>query len=124
VPDLATRRSVYGARGQLRSAVRKGALALRPEKVERTFELTLDRGGRLRGTDLHGPENVQERYLIHLAGYDLALAMRQQIGADTPKELAASRASLLWPLDPDLRPLLKRILPPDAGPALTSSMGR
>jgi hypothetical protein len=39
---------------------------LRAEKVERSFAIVLDRGG-LRRTHLRGRDNVQKRYLVHLA---------------------------------------------------------
>ena len=42
--DLEARRAVYGNRARLRSAVGKAALALRAQKVERSFALILDRG--------------------------------------------------------------------------------
>jgi hypothetical protein len=69
--DLDARRAVYGNRTRLRSGVASEALKLRAEKVERSFEHTLDRGG-LRRTYLRGRENVQKRYLVHVAGFNLA----------------------------------------------------
>jgi hypothetical protein len=42
--DLDARRAVYGNRARRRSGVGQTALALRAEKVERSFALTLDRG--------------------------------------------------------------------------------
>jgi len=66
----------------------------RAEIVERSFAHTLDRGG-MRRTWLRGCENVQKRYLVHVAG--LGILMRLLIGAGTPKETAArSRAYLLF----------------------------
>jgi hypothetical protein len=56
----------------LRSGIGKEALALRAEKVERSFALTLDRGG-LRRTHVRGRENVQKRYVVHVAGYNPGL---------------------------------------------------
>src|SRR5918995_547335 len=120
--DLAARRAVYGNRARLRSGVGQEAFALRAERVERSFALTLDRGG-LRRTHLRGRENVQKRYFVHVAGYNLGLVMRQLIGAGTPKELAARGAGLLWLFDPDVGLLVILILPHDAGPDPTSSTG-
>jgi transposase len=85
--DFEARRAVYGNRARLRSGVAKEALKLRAERVERSFEHTLDRGG-LRGTSLRGRENLQKRYLVHVAGFNLGLVMRALLGAGTPKELA------------------------------------
>ena len=118
--ELDARRAVYGNRARLRSGIGKEGLALRAEKVERSFALTLDRGG-LRRTWLRGRENVQKRYFVHVAAYNLGLVMRQLLGAGTPKELAARGAGLLWLLDPDLGLLVILILPPDTNPKPTSS---
>jgi transposase len=120
--DRDARRAVYGNRARLRSGIGKDGLALRAEKVERSFALTLDRGG-LRRTWLRGRENVQKRYFVHVAGYNLGLVMRQLIGAGTPKELAARGAALLSLLHPDVGLLLVLILPPGAAPEPTSSTG-
>jgi transposase len=56
--------------------------------VERGFALILDRGG-LRRVWLRGRTNVQKRYLIHVAGYNMGLLMRLLTGAGTPRELVA-----------------------------------
>ena len=120
--DLEARRAVYGNRARLRSGVGKAALALRAEKVERSFALVLDRGG-LRRTHVRGRENVQKRYVIHVAGYNLGLVLRQLIGAGTPKELAARGGWLLWLLDPDMGLLIILVLPTEPSPNSTSSTG-
>jgi transposase len=57
----------------------------RREKVERGFALILDRGG-MRRVWLRGRANVQKRYLIHVAGYNLGLIMRLLTGSGTPRE--------------------------------------
>jgi transposase len=118
--DLEARRAVYNNRARLRSGVGQEAFALRAEKVERSFALTLDRGG-LRRAWLRGRENLQKRYLVHVAAYNLGLVMRQLIGAGTPRELAARSARLLCLLDPERGLLVILILPPDARPEPTSS---
>jgi transposase len=95
--DRDARRAVYGNRARLRSGIGKDGLALRAEKVERSFALTLDRGG-LRRTWLRGRENVQKRYFVHVAGYNLGLVMRQLIrrrhaeGTGRPRRRAAVAA--------------------------------
>ena len=66
----------------------------RAELVERSFAHILDRRG-LRRTWLQGRENVHKRYLIHVAGHNLGLLMRQLIGAGTPREAAARGWCLL-----------------------------
>ena len=97
--DLDARRAVYGNRARLRSGVAKEALKLRAEKVERSFEHSLDRGG-LRRTHLRGRENVQKRYLVHIAGFNLGLVMRALLGAGTPRELAARGGIVFWLINP------------------------
>ena len=87
--DQDARRAVYNNRTRLRSEVGKQAMRQRAELVERSFAHILDRGG-LRRTWLRGRENVHKRYLIHVAGHNLGLLMRQLIGAGTPKEAVAS----------------------------------
>ena len=70
------------------SQVARQAFKLRAEIVERSFAHSLDRGG-MRRTWLRGRENVHKRYLLHVAGHNLSLLMRQLIGAGTPKEAVA-----------------------------------
>src|SRR5206468_2558755 len=82
--DDAARRAVYNNRARLLSEVARQAFKLRAELVERGFALTLDRGG-MRRAWLRGRENLQERYLIHVAGYNLGLIMRLLTGAGTPR---------------------------------------
>jgi transposase len=86
--DEAARRAVYNNRARLRSGVAKEALKLRAELVERSFALTLDRGG-MRRAWLRGRENLHKRYLVHVAGYNLGLIIRLLVGAGTPREFLA-----------------------------------
>ena len=86
--DDAARRAVYNNRARLRSGAAKEAFKLRAELVERSFALTLDRGG-MRRAWLRGRENLHKRYLVHVAGYNLGLIMRLLVGAGTPREFSA-----------------------------------
>ncbi len=92
--DEAARRAVYNNRARLRSGVAKEAFRLRAERVERSFALTLDRGG-MRRAWLRGRENLQKRYLVHVAGYNLGLIMRLLVGAGTPREFVAGMSARL-----------------------------
>ena len=74
--DEAARRAVTNNRTRLLSGVAKEAFKLRAEIVERSFAHNLDRGG-MRRTWLRGRENVHKRYLLHVAGHNLSLLMRQ-----------------------------------------------
>ena len=92
--DEAARRAVYNNRARLLSSVARAAFKLRAEVVERCFAHVLDHG-RMRRTWLRGRENIQKRYLIHVAGHNLGVLMRQLIGAGTPRE-AAGRGILTF----------------------------
>jgi hypothetical protein len=82
--DDAARRAVYNNRTRLLSGVARQALKLRAELVERSFALILDRGG-MRRVWLRGRDNVQKRYLIHVAGYNLGLRIAiADRGGDAP----------------------------------------
>jgi hypothetical protein len=82
--DHAARRAVYNNRARISTAIGRAAGRLRTELVERSFEHTLNRGG-MRRVWLRGLENVQKRYLLHVAGFNLALLMRKLLGHGTPK---------------------------------------
>jgi len=85
--DDAARRAVYNNRVRLLSGVARAAFKLRAELCERSFALVLDRGG-MRRAWLRGRENLHKRYLLHVAGYNLGLLMRQLIGVGTPRGAA------------------------------------
>jgi transposase len=95
--DAEARRAVYNNRARLRSGVAREAFKLRAELVERSFALTLDRGG-MRRAWLRGGENLKKRYLVHVAGYNLGLVMRLLVGAGTPREFLARAAARLLAL--------------------------
>ena len=104
------RRAVYNNRARLRSGVAKEAFKRRAELVERSFALTLDRGG-MRRSWLRGRENLHKRYLVHVAGYNLGLIMRLLIGAGTPREFLAGVSAhlmLLTTADDTLTGILDR----------------
>jgi transposase len=115
--DAAARRAVYANRARLLSGVARVALALRAVLCERAFAHLLDRGG-MRRTWLRGRDNVTKRYLIHVAGHNLGLLMRDLFGAGTPR--AAADLRLLW-LAADDHLLLVLLAPQgtdtNAGPA-------
>jgi transposase len=92
--DQEAQRAVYNNRTRLRSSVAKEAFKLRAELVERSFALTLDRGG-MRRAWLRGRENLHKRYLVHVAGYNLGLIMRLLVGAGTPREFLACESAHL-----------------------------
>jgi transposase len=95
--DEEARRAVYNNRARLRSGVARKAFKLRAELVERSFALTLDRGG-MRRAWLRGGENLHKRYLVHVAGYNLGLIMRLLVGAGTPRGFLAGASAYLLAL--------------------------
>lgn len=83
--DKAARRAVYNNRARISSGIGKQAARKRTELVERSFEHTLDRGGGMRRAHLRGRENIEKRYLVHSAGFNLGLLMRSLYGNGTPR---------------------------------------
>ena len=83
--DHDARRAVYNNRTRTASGIGKELAKKRSELVERSFEHVLDRCGGMRRAWLRGCENVHKRYLIHVAGFNLALLMRQKFGFGTPR---------------------------------------
>ena len=99
--DDDAKRAYYNNRNRLLSEVAREAFRLRAELVERSFALTLDRGG-MRRAWLRGRDNVQKRYLIHVSGYNLGLIMRLLTGVGTPRRWADTNIAMIWlicPLD-------------------------
>lgn len=89
----ANRRRIQGDRG-------KQLLRKRGELLERPFAHYLEAGG-MRRTHLRHQENILKRLLVHIAGFNLGILMRDLLGAGTPKELAGLRGALcrlLWGL--------------------------
>ena len=78
---LAARRSVKSKSG-------KDLLRRRGMHIERSFAHILDCGGMRRAT-LRGWENLNKRYKLAAAFYNLSQLMRKLFGFGTPKQLAA-----------------------------------
>ncbi|HIJ92246.1 MAG: transposase [Rhodospirillales bacterium] len=91
------RRAVTNNRTRLQSGVAKEAFKPRAELCERSFAHTLDRGGMPR-THLRGRENVRKRYLLHVAGHNLSLLMRQLAGAGTTREAVGRAKGVIFVL--------------------------
>jgi transposase len=73
------RRRIRGVRGQR-------LLRLRGERLERPFAHLYETGG-MRRVYLRGHTNIRKRLLVHTAGFNLGLLMRQLIGVGTPRGL-------------------------------------
>ena len=83
----ANRRRTKGARG--RELMKK-----RGELLERLFAHICGTGG-MRRTHLREHDNILKRMLIHVAGCNLGLLMRELFGAGTPRSLQGRRAAFL-----------------------------
>ncbi|MCK5362916.1 MAG: transposase, partial [Gammaproteobacteria bacterium] len=83
----ANRRRIRGARG-------KRLMRRRGELVERPFAHYLEAGG-MRRTHLRMHGNILKRLLVHVAGFNLGVLMRDLIGTGTPRELAELRQRLI-----------------------------
>jgi transposase len=112
--DLEAYRQFHANRRRTRGNEGKRLSRLRDELVERSFAL-LKRTGGLARTTLRGLANVNKRYLIHAAAYNLGLVMRAIFGHGTPKGMAEALARLLTVL---LAPILLifALLMPDFRP--------
>ena len=80
--------AVYANRRRLRGERSKALHRLRAERVERSFAHCYETG-RLRRVHLRGHGNIRKRVLVHVAAFNLGLAMRQLLGSGTPRELRA-----------------------------------
>ncbi len=59
----------------------------RGELIERSFAHMLDTGGQRR-TTLRGHTNINKRYTLQAAAFNLSLVMRQLVGAGKPRAFA------------------------------------
>jgi transposase len=82
-------RSVRAARRSVKSKTGKDLLRRRGMHIERSFAHILDAGG-MRRTTLRGWENLNKRFKLAAAFYNLSQLMRLLFGFGTPKQLAAA----------------------------------
>jgi transposase len=82
-------RAVRAARRSVKSKSGKDLLRRRGMHIERSFAHILDCGG-MRRTTLRGWENLNKRFKLAAAFYNLSQLMRQLFGYGTPKQLAAA----------------------------------
>ena len=98
------RDAVYRNRRRIRGARGKRLLRLRGERLERPFAHLYETGG-MRRVYLRGHTNIRKRLLIHTAGFNLGLLMRQLIGVGTPRGLQGRLVAVVSTLYVLLRPL-------------------
>jgi transposase len=83
------KKAVQAARRSTKSTSGKELLRRRGMHIERSFAHVLDCGG-MRRTTLRGWENLNKRFKLAAAIYNLSQLMRKLFGIGTPKQLAAS----------------------------------
>jgi len=98
-------KAVRGARRSSRSASGKALLRKRGMHIERTFAHILDAGG-ARRTTLRGLENLNKRFKLSAAIYNLSQLLRHLFNLGTPKQWAAGAETLLASLPRLLREAL------------------
>ena len=86
--------AVYANRRRIRGERGKRLLRQRGEKVERSFAHCYETGGMRRVHLRHHP-NILKRLLVHVAAFNLGLAMRKVFGHGTPRSLQGYEAALL-----------------------------
>jgi transposase len=90
------KQAVQAARRSVKSQSGKDLLRRRGMHIERSFAHILDAGG-MRRTTLRGWENLNKRFKLAAAFYNLSQLMRKLFGFGTPKQLAAGGRLLLLP---------------------------
>lgn len=89
----AARRATYANRRRMKRAKGKKLQRRRGEILERCFAHCYGSVG-MRRTHLRRHRNIQKRGLIHVAGFNLSLAMRKLCGAGTPRGLQERLAAV------------------------------
>jgi transposase len=90
----AERDAVYANRRRIRGRRGRRLMRKRGELIERSFAHCYDTGG-MRRTHLRKHENILKRLLIHVAGFNLSLILRQVLGLGTARGLQGLAARVL-----------------------------
>jgi len=101
----AERAAVYANRRRIRGRRGKALLRQRGELLERPFAHCYETGG-MRRTHLRGHPNILKRLLIHVAGFNLGLVMRQLLGIGKPRRVQDGLGAVLLTLLGQLRAFL------------------
>ena len=91
--DEDTKQAVYANRRRIRGRRGRRLMRRRGEMLERPFAHCLETGG-LRRVFLRGRENIEKRYQIHVAGFNLGILMRSLFGKGTPRGLQGCAAAI------------------------------
>ncbi len=117
------KKAVYRNRRRIKSARGRALHRKRCEFVERTFAHCLETGG-MRRVHLRGRENIEKRYLVHVAAFNLGLLLRAMIGYGTPRGLQGRRSAAVEACRALLgvaRPLTRLFLIKSRSPAIWTS---
>ena len=90
----AARDAVYANRRRIRGERGRRLLRCRGELLERPVAHVCETGG-MRRVHLRGHPNIRKRLLVHVAGCNRGLLLRQMIGVGTPRSLQGRPAALL-----------------------------
>jgi transposase len=90
--DTDTRDAVYANRRRVKGQRGRWLMRRRGEMLERPFAHCLETGG-LRRVFLRGRENIEKRYQIHVAAFNIGLLMRSIFGKGTPRGLQGLAAA-------------------------------
>ena len=90
----AEKKAVYANRRRIGGSRGKGLMRQRGELIERSFAHCYETGG-MRRTHLRNHPNILKRLLIHVAGFNLGLVMRERYGVGKPRVLQGAAALLL-----------------------------
>ncbi len=107
--QLAARGAVYANRKRIGRAKGQRLRKRRGELVERSFAHCLETGA-MRRVHLRGHENILNRYLLHVAAFNLGLLMRRLVGCGKPRELANRPARAFAHLLGDLEGLVQALI--------------
>jgi transposase len=100
--------AVYGNRRRVRGERGKALLRKRGELLERPFAHCYETGG-MRRTHLRGHPNILKRLLVHVAGFNLGLVMRQLTGIGKPRRVQDGLGAVLLALLGRIRTLWGRL---------------
>ena len=95
--EAEAQRAVYANRRRIRGPRGKRLMRRRGELIERSFAHCYDTGG-MRRTHLRGHGKILKRLLVHVAGFNLGLAMRALIGIGKPRGLQDGLVARLFDL--------------------------
>ena len=85
--------ATYSNRRRIRGERGKRLLRRRGELLERPFEHYLEAGG-MRRTHLRRQDNILKRLLVHVAGFNLGILLRNLLGTGTPRQYAELAGAL------------------------------